>query len=302
MSKIHQAIRRAEREGRQAVLSGRAVTPRDVLSEIKQELLTPTPGSAEDEPQNRVNRADPGTPFGEKLSEFRSQSLSSDARLVAFNSPRSYASEQYRALKTKLYQMREKGRLQTILVTSAAPGEGKTLTSVNLALTIAQEINQRVLLVDADLRRPNVHHTLGLPQRAGLADMLKGDRPIDALITPTPVVGLYLLQAGSIPENPAELLNTQRMKDLLKNAADRFDWVILDSPPFLPLADTELMSTLVDGILVVVRALQTPADLISKSAQGLQGKKVLGIVFNCNQDMKHSNYYYSYHYDEPVNQ
>ncbi len=287
MSKIHQAIRRAEREGKR-VIPSRAAAPRDVLLEIKQQIARVPEAPVEDDREIILqNLLGP-----REAAAVEMQQLSTNPRLVAASFPRSYASEQYRTLKTKLYQMRESSKLKTILVTSAVPAEGKTLTSVNLALTIAQEINQRVLLIDADLRKPSVHRTLELPQRTGLAEMLREELPADSVIAPSPFENLFLVQSGSVPENPAELLNTQGMRDFLTRVSEGFDWVILDSPPLLQLADAELLSTMVDGILLVVRAFHTPADYVRKSARSLQGKKVLGIVFNGNEAPKHSKYYY----------
>ncbi|MCI0418811.1 MAG: CpsD/CapB family tyrosine-protein kinase [Acidobacteria bacterium] len=219
-------------------------------------------------------------------------SILQDPRLVALSAPKSFPSEQYRTLKTKLYQMKNGGALRTVLITSAAAADGKTLTAVNLALTISQEIEQKVLLVDCDLRRPSVHKALGFPKTDGLADFLSQEMPSSKVMLTTRIPNFWVIPAGSVPENPAELLNTQKMKDFLASVSEQFDWVIIDSPPIVPLADAELLSSLVDGTLLVVRASQTPAESVTKAVQTLKNGKVLGVVFNGTKVSKKSNYYY----------
>ncbi|MEW5977957.1 MAG: CpsD/CapB family tyrosine-protein kinase [Acidobacteriota bacterium] len=297
MSKIHQAIRRAEREGkrnppeserRRPASTDPVGTERGGGSKSMAAVV-----EAALDAERWPSAAGPVLP-----EKRQSVAFHPDPRVVAISAPRCYASEQYRALKARLYQLREKRLLKTILVTSAAPGEGKTLSSVNLALTIAQEIEETVLMVDADLRKPNVHKTLGVPTTQGLADLLNSGSRLDSVLHSTTMTNLFLVQAGTVPENPAELLNSQSMRDFLSAASERFDWVILDSPPYLPLADAELMSTMVDGILFVVRASHTPASLVSKSAESLRGKNLLGVIFNGNQGHQQSQYFYNYSYSD----
>jgi protein-tyrosine kinase len=284
MSKIHQAIRRAEKEGR-VDLTHESGLRKNILAEIKKEIMRP-PLSANPVRQELEQEADGQPTLGGAISNVAELKFPPDSKLVAISAPRSFPCEQYRALKNKLWELREGKNLRTILITSAAASEGKTLTAVNLALTIAQEIEQTVLLVDADLRNPTVHRLLGFPAEKGLAELLKGDLQSSQVILKTKMHNFYVMPAGSIPENPTELLNTQKMRDFLGKAGKQYDWVILDSPPFIPVADAQLMSCFVDGILLVVRALYTPADLLSKSVQPLQGKNVLGIVFNGIQNSR----------------
>ena len=290
MSKIHQAIRRAEKEGR-VELTHEPGLRKNVLAEIKKEIMRP-PTVTSPARQEFQQVADGQSALCDEPSNLADLKFSPDSKLVAISAPRSFPCEQYRALKTKLWELREGKNLRTILITSAAASEGKTLTAVNLALTIAQEIEHTVLLVDADLRNPTVHRLLGFPAEKGLADLLRGDLQMSQIILKTKMHNFYVTPAGSIPENPTELLNTQKMRDFLAKAGEQYDWVILDSPPFIPVADAQLMSCLVDGILMVVRASHTPADLLTKSVQSLQGKNVLGIVFNCIQHSKYRGYYY----------
>jgi protein-tyrosine kinase len=290
MSRVHEAIRRAEREARREPAAA-SPSERGLIQAFRQE----TPAVAiEPATQPLVPQEPSGSPI-------RSQSVSArlpvlhDSKLVALSAPRSPASEQYRALKTKLFQMRNGRKLKSILVTSAEASDGKTMTAVNLALTIAQEIEQRVLLIDCDLRRPSVHKMLGFPKTDGLADFLSQNMSYSSVVLPTIVANLCVIPAGSIPENPAELLNTEKMKEFLSSVSQAFHWVVLDSPPVVPLADAELLSSLVDGTLLVVRACKTPAELITNAVQALKNGNILGVVFNGTQTSRKSDYsYYSY--------
>ncbi|MFN8008872.1 MAG: CpsD/CapB family tyrosine-protein kinase [Terriglobia bacterium] len=297
MSRVHEALRKSEVIFRKNA-SNRASDPEPPKEEksrtefMAAEVLTdlsvrPAFTSHKDvsrplEPLENENHLPVCEP---KLSE----------KIVVFSNPRSIVAERFRALRTKLFQMRNQNkRLKTILVTSAAPAEGKTLTSLNLSLAIAQEIDQNVLLIDSDLRRPSVHKTIGVPNGRGLSEFLRSEAPSNEFIQETTIPNFFLVPAGGIAEKPTELLNTHRMKSFLATAADRFDWVILDSPPFVSLADSEILSSLVDGVLIVVRARQTPADVIAKSKDFARGKNILGIIFNGVEDSKGAQYYYYY--------
>jgi len=289
MSKIHQAIRRAEKEGR-VDLRHEPGLRKNILAEIKKEIMR-SPMSTIPVGQELGQEANGQPTLADGPSSVAELKFAPDSKLVAVSAPRSFPCEQYRVLRSKLWELREGKNLRTILVTSAAASEGKTLTAVNLALTIAQTIEHTVLLVDADLRNPTVHSLLGFPAAKGLTDLLRGDLLMSQVILKTKMHNFCVTPAGSIPENPTELLNTQKMRDFLGKAGEQYDWVILDSPPFIPVADAQLMSCLVDGILLVVRASHTSTDLLSKSVQSLQGKNVLGIVFNGIQNSRTRGYH-----------
>lgn len=288
MSRVHQAIRRAEKETRREPVT-ESLSGRNPVQGIRQEM-----------PAAVIERSLKSMASPQASTESMSHRDSTkavlpvlhDARLVALSAPKSVPGEQYRTLKTKLFQMRNGRALRSVLVTSAAASDGKTLTAVNLALTIAQEIEQRVLLIDCDLRRPTVHKILGFPTTNGLADFLSQDLISSSVILPTSIPNLCVIPAGTIPDNPAELLNTQKMRDFLSSISQQFDWVIIDSPPIVPLADAELLSSLVDGTLLVVRACKTPAESVTKAVQSLKNGKILGVVFNGTQASKKSSYYY----------
>lgn len=296
MSKVHQAIRRAEKEHRRDPLA-ESVSRGSLLKGTRNEMTAVFDKTSLSAGSQSLPEDDGGAPIYSESARIRLPVLH-NAKLVALSAPKSPSSEQYRTLKTKLFQMRNDRNLRSVLVTSAAPSDGKTLTAVNLALTIAQEIEKRVLLIDCDLRRPSVHQTLGFPKTNGLADFLGSEVPSSSIVLPTSIPNLSVVPAGTIPENPAELLNTDKMRSFLSSISQEFDWVIVDSPPIVPLADAELLSALVDGTLLVVRACKTPSDSIAKAVQALKNGRILGVVFNGIQSSKKSGYYY-YSYDSP---
>lgn len=203
-----------------------------------------------------------------------------DERLVAALAPQSLAAEQYRLLRTRITQSENGHSFRSIVVTSPGKGDGKSLTAANLALTMAQEFQQRVLLVDADLRRPSIHELFGVPDAPGLTAVLMGGAALDDALIPLPNHRLTLMPCGSIPSHPAELLGSSGMRRLLDSLRARFDRVILDMPPVEPLADVSIVSGLVDGLLLVVRAGLTPRPAIERALSGLEPDKVLGLVFN----------------------
>ncbi|HEY3886243.1 MAG TPA: CpsD/CapB family tyrosine-protein kinase [Vicinamibacterales bacterium] len=203
-----------------------------------------------------------------------------DARLVAALAPQSLAAEQFRLLRTRITQSENGRAFRSLIVTSPAKGDGKSLTAANLALTMALELHQRVLLVDADLRRPSVHDLFGLSETPGLTGVLMGGATLDEALVPVPDQRLTVLPAGSIPSRPAELLASSAMRRTLDTLRSQFDRVILDMPPVEPLADVSITAALVDGVLLIVRAGVTPKPAIERALSGLEPGKVVGLVFN----------------------
>ena len=200
--------------------------------------------------------------------------------LVAGLAPKSLAAEQYRSLRTRLAQMEGSGGLRTVLITSPQKGEGKSVTAANLALTMAQELQRRVVLIEADLRKPSLQHLFGLPSGPGLAEYLTGAVELKDAMRFVPEHNLTLLTAGSAPLNPAELLGSTAMRRLLDHLRTRFDRVILDTPPVLPLADVAILAPLVDGSLIVVRAGVTPKPAIENALRAFDSSRLLGVVLN----------------------
>ena len=203
-----------------------------------------------------------------------------DAHLVVALSPQSLAAEQYRSLRTRLRRAENGRSVRVILVTSPAKGDGKSLTAANLALTMAQEFQQRVLLIDGDLRRPTVHHLFGVGDGPGLSDVLLGTTDINDALVALPDHHLTVLQAGTPPGRPAELLGSAAMRRLLDGLRTRFDRILIDMPPVAPLADTQIVAPMADGVLMIVRAGVTPKPAIERALSGLDMSKVLGLVLN----------------------
>ena len=187
--------------------------------------------------------------------------------------------EQFRSLAATLHRIQADGVPKVLMVTSADPGEGKTLTALNLALTLSESYRQRVLLVDADLRRPSIREISQLGDITGLTEGLKA--PADKKLS---VIGLTrtlaLLPAGSPDPNPMSSLTSPRMRRIVAEAAERFDWVILDSPPLGPVADAGLLASMVDGALLVVRAARTSYGAVAHAIEALGRERILGVVLN----------------------
>jgi protein-tyrosine kinase len=203
-----------------------------------------------------------------------------DARLVAALAPQSLAAEQYRSLRTRIKRAENGRAVRAIVITSPNKGDGKSLTAANLAITMGQEFQQRVLLVDGDLRRPEVHRLFGVPEGAGLADVLMGAVDLDQALVTLPDHHITVLRAGVPPSHPAELLGSASMRRLLDTLRTRFDRILIDMPPVAPLADLHIVAPIADGVLMIVRAGVTPKPAIERALSGLDLSKVLGLVLN----------------------
>jgi protein-tyrosine kinase len=203
-----------------------------------------------------------------------------DSRLVAATASHSLAAEQFRALRTRLKQAENGRSVRAIVITSPNKGDGKSLTAANLALTMAQEYQQRVLLVDGDLRRPAVHRLFGVSEGPGLSDVLSGRATLDDAIVTLTDQELSLMPAGSLPNHPAELLGSAAMRRLLDTLRSRYDRIIIDMPPVAPLADLHIVAPMADGVLMIVRAGVTPKPAIERALAGLDKSRVLGLVLN----------------------
>jgi tyrosine-protein kinase Etk/Wzc len=217
--------------------------------------------------------------------------------LVTISNLRSSGAEAYRTLRTNLIFSQAVRSLRTILVTSAAPSEGKTTTSSNLAVTFAQQ-GLRVLLVDCDLRKARLHKVFSVPREPGLTQLVLGHNSMTEVIHSTPVDGLYVLASGTLPPNPSELVGGPRMANVLKALSAEFDLVVLDTPPLTAAADAAILGKSADGVLVVVRAGQTERGAAQHAVQQLNnvGARILGAVLN-DPDAKVPRYGGYYYYD-----
>jgi protein-tyrosine kinase len=234
--------------------------------------------------------AEPGRPVG-PVAEQRPVPVSAEYGklapdhpfLVNLHDPQSPTAEEYRKLKSVLVKMTSGEKFKnTLMVTSSLPSEGKSLTALNLAISLAQELDHTVLLVDADLRRPSVHRYLGVEQGPGLSDVLKGEAEIGETIVPTGIGKLSIIRAGRSIDNPAELFSSQRTKSVLSELKHRYPdrYIILDTPPVLPFAESRSLAHLVDGVVfVVMERLATQAN-IRDAVDSLKGCPLLGLVYN----------------------
>src|SRR6202142_2717464 len=211
--------------------------------------------------------------------------------------PQSQMAESYRALRTSLLLTSLGGPPKVIMVTSARPQEGKTTTSINTAIVLAQK-GVRVLLVDADLRRPSVHKTLGMGPRSGLSNVLTGTATLQQTVTTSPVLpNLFVLPAGSPPPNPAELLASSHMRDLLAELREQYDHIVIDTPPTLSVTDAVVLPPRADATILVIRSGQTTKQALRRSRDILMqvNAHVAGVLLNA-VDLTSPDYYYYYEY------
>jgi polysaccharide biosynthesis transport protein len=211
--------------------------------------------------------------------------------------PQSQMAESYRALRTSLLLSNLGSPPKVIMVTSALPQEGKTTTSINCAVVLAQK-GVRVLLIDADLRRPSIHKTLGMGPRSGLSNVLTGSTDLDQAITRTPILpNLWVLPAGTPPPNPAELLASPNMRDVLQRLRGEYDHIVVDTPPSLSVTDAVVLSQRADAVVLVIRSGQTTKQALRRSRDILAraNAKVVGVLLNA-VDLSSPDYYYYYEY------
>ncbi|MFE0562550.1 CpsD/CapB family tyrosine-protein kinase [Priestia megaterium] len=215
-------------------------------------------------------------------------------RLLAHNSPKDPVAEQYRTLRTNIQFSNVDQDIKTIVLTSSGAEEGKSTTSSNLATVYAQQ-GLKVLLIDADLRKPTGHYTFRLENHIGLTNVLTRQSTLAQAVQESEIPHLSVLTSGPIPPNPSELLASAQMAELLKEMKEQFDMIIFDTPPILAVADAQILANQVDGTILVVSSGKTEKDAALKSKELLinaQGK-LLGVVLN-NRKVEEGNYYYYY--------
>jgi capsular exopolysaccharide synthesis family protein len=206
-----------------------------------------------------------------------------DEHLVSLVTPAAFEAEQYRALRHVVEQLHRTADMKVVAVSSAASGDGKTVTALNLAGALAQSPDARVLVVDGDLRRPSLDRRLGMtdPGRPGLVDAIVNPAvTLDDVVERRPPFNLSVIRAGQTPPSPYELLKAPRLGELLQEARARYDYVIVDTPPLTPVQDCRIVGRWVDGFLVVVAAHRTPRRLVKEALTRLDQAKIIGFVFN----------------------
>ena len=213
---------------------------------------------------------------------------------LASNNHGEVGTEEFRTLRSRLYHMREKRALKTILVGSALPAEGKSFVSANLAQTLARQHGKRVVLIDCDLRRSRLHEYLGVAGTPGVTDYLRGDVDEFAILQRGQMENLLFIAGGRSISNPAELIGNGRLEALVQRLGTVFEWIVIDSPPAVPVADASLISRACDGVLLVVSSGSTPFDLAQRARREFKDTPVLGVVLNrVEAGSTYVSYYYS---------
>jgi len=289
MSRIFEALQRSESERSGTPLAAPALATELLQAvERKSENLAPNDFATSELVTNDVAKSD--------LSQFQSLpiSLPPDSKLICLTAQESFAAEKFRFLGVRLRQLQQSRPLKKLLITSTIPDEGKSLVSANLATILARKQQPKILLLEGDLRRPSLANQFGLGSIPGLSEWLQGEPRQIANIYRLEGPNLWFLPAGRPPENPLELMQSGRLSELLDQLAAWFDWIIIDSPPLLPLADTSVWARLADGILLVTREGTTKKRMLQRGLQALEQSKLLGAVVNYSTNTDHADYYHRY--------
>jgi len=304
MSRIHEALKKAELERAAAQTVGAGgvlLTPQAIVPNGAGNGGTAAAG-------REIRPAEPAEQDGHfRFDELQARrqphpNWNPDPNSDVFNPMEGgNGAEQFRTLRSRLYQLRSSQPLRTLLVTSSMAGEGKTFVTGNLVRAIVRQAERRVLVIDADLRCSRLHMVFGAPASPGLSDYLRGSSDEPSVIQHGGAGNLCFIPSGSRVSDPSELLSNGRLKTLLERVGPAFDWVMIDSPPCLPVADAGMIANWCDGVLLVVRAGFTPSGVIVKSRQELKGRNVVGVVLNAVGDdaLAYGSYYASgYQKDE----
>jgi protein-tyrosine kinase len=291
MSRIHDALKRAEQE-RATTLGGHVEPALEEQPEL-QPVSMPISANA---PSAIAPAMAPGFTYESLLARCPAGTWSPDLRTMLFFQEEEdrVGAEEFRTLRSRLYQIREKLPLQKLMVTSALPKEGKSFVAANLAQVMVRQQGRRALVIDADLRSPGLHRHFGAKQTPGLSDYLLGESDEYAVLQRGSMENLFFVAAGRTVSGAPELLANGRLKLFLQRVEPLFDWIILDTPPVIPVSDSTLMANFCDGVIMVVRSNATPSDLARRAREEFQDKLLLGVVLNGAQPGQDSRsaYYY----------
>jgi capsular exopolysaccharide synthesis family protein len=308
MSHIFDALQRAESEST-GVESPTFALATELLQAAERKMRPPAAVSdrhaiandeqhagVSDEPQARADSfgSTPSATFNDlERCPVLPVSIPQESRLVSVGKEESLGAEKFRFLAVRLRQLRQSRPLKKILITSTIPQEGKSTVAANLACTLARRKQQKTLLLEGDLRRPTVAAQFGLGRIPGLCEWLSGQTK-GVNIYRLESLGLWVLPAGAAPQNPLELMQAGKLSPLMEQLEAWFDWIVIDSPPVLPLADASLWSRLADGIVLVTRPGVTEKQQLQRGLATLDSKKLLGALVNGSTDVAHSDYYQRY--------
>jgi protein-tyrosine kinase len=290
MSRIHEALKKAEQERATSESVPRIAPDPAVL-----DAMDRSEGTISTLAANSAAAPASAMTGDTLLDRSRHTNWKPDPKTMLFftGEEHLYGMEEFRTLRSRLYQAREKHPLSKVLVTSPLPKEGKSFVTANLGQVLVQQQGRRVLLVDADLRNPHLHSVFGAESGPGLSDYLRSEIDEFSIIQRGPMENLFLIPAGSRNENPAELVANGRMNTLLNRLQPLFDWIIVDSPPAAAVSDAALLANYCDGVLMVVRSNATPFDIAQRARQEF-GDNLIGVVLNGIDTLPaYSQYYYS---------
>ena len=277
MSRIHDALKRAEQE--RSTSTGTHVEPTfdQPESQLDMPPLQPQAGV--------MSNMGSGFSYETLVARCAQGAWNPDTSTMLFFSEDDsrVGAEEFRTLRSRLYQIREKMQLKNLMVTSALPKEGKSFVAANLAQVMVRQHGRRALVIDADLRNPGMHRHLGAKQTPGLAEYLLGECDEFAALQRGPMENLFFMPAGRVVGSAPELLSNGRMKLLLQRVEPLFDWIIIDTSPVIPVSDSTLVANYCDGILMVVRSNVTPSDMARRAREEFPDKLLLGVVLNGTQ-------------------
>jgi capsular exopolysaccharide synthesis family protein len=293
MNRIHEAIGKAAQERRQLEWSG-TTSIEEILS-TSYEIAGGVAGYVE---SKRALRGDIAGALD--LSRYGREPWKPDEKKMLFASDAAdaQAREQFRLIRTKLYQLREQRRIGVIAIVSALQGEGKTFVAANLAHALTLHGEKRVLLVDADLRRGSLAEVLGARGNPGLSEMLRDGLPLEAAVQKGLNGALYLLPSGRRVQEPGELICSSRMEELLHNSRPAFDWIVIDTPPVTQFADAGDIASLCDGVLMVFSCGVTPLHLARRAIQEMSIHVILGAILNRKEYTAGMSKYFAHYENE----
>lgn len=296
----NELLRRAERransqwESETTVdrLQGSVVTGQEALARLAIQVAPPETEAPEVElpPADTVSRVD----AAEELAGFPSVAIEPGpkAKLLCLADTNSLAAEAFRLLGVRLRHLRRDRPLKKVLVTSTIPEEGKSMVAANLACTLALTTRQRTLLLEGDVRRPSLTAKFALHHKPGLCDWLRSGRSSKPNLYRVEGPGFWILPAGDSEANPLELLQSRRLSTLMEQLTAAFEWIVIDSPPVLPLADTSVWSRIADGILLVARQGTTRKRQLKRGIEALEPRKLIGALVNSSTSAGDTDYYY----------
>ena len=277
MSRVYEALRQSEIEkgGTPTLLD-----PDTFLS------AAPAVGTLKDERASGID-----------WSEIKSllPAVREESRVVTLSESNGLGAEKFRLLRARLRNLRERRQLQKLVITSAVPNEGKTMVAMNLAVSLSKHTSENILLLEGDLRKPMQGEHLGIKALPGIGEWASAEEPISKYIYHFEGLQLWILPAGSAPENPVNILQSKRFLELFNQLTSCFDWIIIDAPPLLPMADVSFWSRQADGMLLVVREGHTPKSILQKGLETLDNPKLVGVVLNDAREIE-SSYYSQYYY------